>query len=256
MSEYEKVKVSKLVLKGEKKVAKKRKKKTQKTPSETINPDTVKHGNWRKTTKPEELNGAVAIEIEDHTYVMALDNGLFVLGSPHNEGEGPSPEEILTAVFLNENKIALKSGYNKYISADEKGTVSGRADAIGPLEHWEPIFKEGKFALKGSNDKFLCLNPEIGRIVSDDDEDYPRYFFILTQTVHESNKPAVVNLDEQGSISQMEINYVKKFQKFQDKKLKICDEGYEKLKEAKLRGNFHETLLDRRSKMKADRYCK
>lgn len=48
----------------------------------------------------------------------------------------------------------------------------------------------------------------------------------------------------------------KKFQKFQDKKLKINEGGASELKRAKVEGNLHETLLDRRSKMKADRYCK
>lgn len=89
----------------------------------------------------EEIVGAVAIEFGDHTYVKALDNGLFTLGAPHNEGEPPSPEEILTAVPINEQKIALKSGYGKYINVDKNGIVTGRSDAIGAMEHWEPVFQ-------------------------------------------------------------------------------------------------------------------
>lgn len=48
----------------------------------------------------------------------------------------------------------------------------------------------------------------------------------------------------------------RKFQKFQDKKLRINTEDNSKLAAAKAEGILHETLLDRRSKMKADRYCK
>ena len=48
----------------------------------------------------------------------------------------------------------------------------------------------------------------------------------------------------------------KQFQKFQDKKMRINTESREVLKSAKSEGYLHEALLDRRSKMKADRYCK
>lgn len=48
----------------------------------------------------------------------------------------------------------------------------------------------------------------------------------------------------------------RKFQKFQDKKLRINKSDHSELEKAKTEGNLHETLLDRRSKMKADRYCK
>lgn len=48
----------------------------------------------------------------------------------------------------------------------------------------------------------------------------------------------------------------KKFQKFQDKKMRINQNDVKELENAKAQGSLHETLLDRRSKMKADRYCK
>lgn len=79
--------------------------------------------------------------------MKALDNGLFTLGAPHDEGEGPSPEEILTAFPIGETKIALKSGYGKYLGVDKKGVVVGRSDAVGIIEQWEPVFQVHRFSV-------------------------------------------------------------------------------------------------------------
>lgn len=103
--------------------------------------DTLEHGNWWKVSCVDEIKGAVAIEFGKHTYIKALDNGLFTLGSPHNEGDGPAPEEILTAIQISERAIALKSGYGKYIKVEKNGVVTGRSDAIGSHEQWEPVFQ-------------------------------------------------------------------------------------------------------------------
>jgi len=42
---------------------------------------------------------------------------------------------------VNDVKVALKSGYGKYLRVDKDGTVTGRSDAVGPMEHWEPVFQ-------------------------------------------------------------------------------------------------------------------
>ena len=48
----------------------------------------------------------------------------------------------------------------------------------------------------------------------------------------------------------------KKFQSFPDHKLRVCMDSRDSLEGAKQKGKLHEALLDRREKMKADRYCK
>lgn len=43
-------------------------------------------GGWGKIDNIKDITGSVAIEFEHKTYVTALDNGLFTLGMPHNDG--------------------------------------------------------------------------------------------------------------------------------------------------------------------------
>lgn len=43
-------------------------------------------GGWTNVTNVVDMRGSVAIEFANQTYVTALDNGLFTLGAPHNEG--------------------------------------------------------------------------------------------------------------------------------------------------------------------------
>lgn len=39
-------------------------------------------------------------------------------------------------------RIALKSGYGKYLGINSDGVVMGRSDAIGSREQWEPVFQD------------------------------------------------------------------------------------------------------------------
>ncbi|RZC35492.1 FRG1 -like [Asbolus verrucosus] len=258
MSEYEQVRGGKLVLKGEKNKSKKRKHKSRHVNSAPkVDGDCLAHGNWWKVTKIEEITGPVAIEFGKHTYVKALDSGLFTLGAPHDEGEGPSPEEVLTAVLIDDRKVAFKSGYGKYLRVEKNGVVTGRSDAIGAMEQWEPVFENGKMALQSYSDCFMSVDDEDDAVVARSRKaSSDQMLHIRSQTVKDVNPLKDVPAEEQGALAQVEINYVKKFQKFQDKRLRICSEDKSELKKAKEEGTFHETLLDRRSKMKADRYCK
>lgn len=40
------------------------------------------------------------------------------------------------------SRIALKSGYGKYLGISSDGVVIGRSDAIGSREQWEPVFQD------------------------------------------------------------------------------------------------------------------
>ncbi len=254
----------KLKLKGEKKKHKKDKKDKKRKAAEAesnvankkFKEDRGQHGGWWSASTVSEITGPIAIEFGDQTYVKACDDGSFTIGAKHDEGEGPAPEEVLVAIKINETKVAFKSGYNKYVRVDRDGGVMGVSDAVGAMEQWEPVFQDGKLALLGANGKFLSLGDEDTVECSKQRATESEMIKVRSNNEREEDKEVFVPEEERGKIGQVELNYVKKFQKFQNHKIKLCDDDRNALVTAKKEGNLHETLLDRRSKMKADRYCK
>ncbi|XP_014357086.1 protein FRG1 homolog [Papilio machaon] len=257
--EYAAVKRGKLVLKGDKPKAKKRKhKRGDKGDEAKVDEDCVKHGGWWRVTAAEEITGSVAIEFGRNTYVSALDNGLFTIGAPHDEGDGPSPEEIFTAFPAGDNKFALKSGYGKYLGVTKDGMVVGRSDAVGPMEQWEPVFQDGRTAILSALNKFVSVDAAEDAVVAQlSGADERAHCAVRTARPRAAApRPADADDTDVGDLTTLELNYVKKYQKFQDKKVRVSEEGAGSLAAARARGALHEALLDRRARLKADRYCK
>lgn len=53
------------------------------------------------------------------SYAEAQNNGLFKLGYQMDPGEEPKEESILTAMKIGETKIALKTGFGKYLGIEK-----------------------------------------------------------------------------------------------------------------------------------------
>lgn len=190
--------------------------------------------------------------------MKALDDGSFTLSAPHPKGEGPAFDEELSAFIVNESKIYIKSGFGKYLRPEADGVVTGRSEAAGEKEVFEPIWQEGKMALLASNHCFVSIDEEDDALVALRKAVGANEVCIIRSNGYRgeiiSNSAPIE--DKTEDLDQVELNYVKKFQKFQDKKIKLCKDDTDELKNAKQTGKLHESLLDRRSKMKADRYCK
>lgn len=219
----------------------------------------MSYGGFWKVKKIEEITGSlIALEFGKRTFVKSLDNGLFTLGPPGSIGESPNADEIFAAFIINENKVVFKSGYGKYLSVEKDGVVTGRSDAVGSKEQWEPVFENGKLALLGANGCFMSVDPEDDALVAIKKNVGDHEVVVIRNgSPREDDTLEELPVEEKAEdLSQIEVNYVKKFQKFQDKKLRLSKEDKKELVKAKQEGSLHETLLDRRLKMKADRYCK
>jgi protein FRG1 len=270
MAEYSVRNTGKLVLKGEKKSKHKSKTSNKRKLDEAKQhdpqkDDEMRHGGAWSVESIDEISGSVCIEIGDQMYIHGLDNGLFVLGAMHTDEQPPNDEEILTAIKIDDKHVALKSGYGKYLSVNSAGLLIGRSDAISPREYFEVEidydYDGRKMYIKGSNNGYLSVNQD-GDIVAMENKKSDAQLVVRSLNKRDSHKKksSALKADEDevldDNLRNVELNYVKKFQKFEDKRILLSKDDVAELEVAKTSGILHEKLLDRREKMKSDRYCK
>ena len=261
----------KLKLKGESssskhkksKKSKKRKHEDEGAARDIDKEDMLSHAGGWVVDKFEQITGTVFIELQEFMYMHGLDNGVFVLGAPHEPGDRPDTCELFTAVRVDDKHVALKSAYGKYLSVNSNGLVVGRSDAISPKEYFEIEidydYDGRKIYVKASNGNYVSANGD-GDMVALREKKEENEVRIRSLNKREDDKAKaskeLPSEEQTEDMRNVELNYVKKFQKFQDKKIRLCPEDTSELAEAKVKGELHEKLLDRREKMKSDRYCK
>lgn len=169
----------------------------------------------------------------------------------------------MSAIKADDRHVALKSAYGKFLSVNQNGLLVGRSDAVSSREYFELEFEydyDGrKIYMKASNGKYVGVNHDGDIVAMAGDKTEMALEIRSLKKKSEKTKERKDKMPEEersDDLKNVELNYVKKFQKFQDKRIRLNEGDVGELTEAKVQGILHEKLLDRREKMKADRYCK
>lgn len=259
-----------LRLKGTKsKLSKQRKKKSIKVggESESAAVQEGRVGRWRPMSKVEDIVGPVAFRTYTGGYLYASEEGSFLATRETTDGELEEQEprnlEQFSLVVVSENKVTIRSPFNRYLGIETSGRVTGTAEAAGMREQFEPVFQDGKLALVASNQRFLSFSTEddavasAGELIAVSEKAKEREIFTLLCGRLASKKVGEWESELlQRDVDQIEKSYVHQYQSFQGGKVKLHSSEVKKLCQAQRDGQLHTTMLDRRSKMKSDKFCK
>ncbi|KAH8550770.1 FRG1-like family-domain-containing protein [Umbelopsis sp. PMI_123] len=179
------------------------------------------------------------------------------------EDGSPAPT-ITNQVFIgarvvgSSSSFTLKSSLGKYLSADKFGVVSVDREAVSMIEEWKPTFIEGGVGFQNAYDKFLMVDEIAGggyKVRADAESiGFCETFRVYCQA--RFKRKIKMSKKEVIDATGIELDNMKKFQSWGGSRSQRTEQDLRELKRAKKEGNLSETLLDRRSKMKADRYCK
>ncbi|SJL00519.1 uncharacterized protein ARMOST_03832 [Armillaria ostoyae] len=155
------------------------------------------------------------------------------------------------------------TGEGKFLSCDMHGIVTSDRDARGPQEEWTPVLMpDGMVAFQNVYEKYLSIDEVAGgalQLRGDSEEvGFKERFWIKIQNKYkkEANEEekkkkeglaVPPNIDEPGSN--------RMFQAWGAGRSIVSKEDKKELKRARKEGRLAEAMLDRRAKLKSDRFC-
>ncbi|GAA5802021.1 hypothetical protein HPULCUR_007481 [Helicostylum pulchrum] len=257
-------KKNKLVFKGDKE-PKKKKRKHRPTEQEEREAAITRDQVWVRADSLEDLVGPLFItHPSDPPVCLTVDDDDRFMAFPIPDlDESKAEPTIVQQVFVGSRIVgttsaySLKSANGKYLSSDKFGVVACNSEAIGGQEEWKPTVTDAGIAFESIHGKFLMVDEIAGggvRIRADaDDVGYCESFRVYCQTRFKYKpKTKKKATDDTGT----ELENFKRFQSWEPGKTHQTLDDKRALKKAKAEGKLAETLLDRREKVKADRYCK
>ncbi|KAF9130059.1 hypothetical protein BG015_004062 [Linnemannia schmuckeri] len=185
--------------------------------------------------------------------------------------EPTAVHQVLVATMIpDSDRLTLKAYNGKYLSSDKFGIVTAHTEAIGMQEEWTAIIKadeeEGGIAFQNHYGKFLSVDEvatETGKgsgggIQIRADSETIGFCEIFRAKIQARFRKKAKKASGEVKIvtKDYEFDQSRKFQTWNHGRVIVSNESVKELNKAKKEGRFSEALLDRREKLKSDRYCK
>ncbi|KII88368.1 hypothetical protein PLICRDRAFT_140523 [Plicaturopsis crispa FD-325 SS-3] len=155
------------------------------------------------------------------------------------------------------------TGEGKFLSCDAHGLVSADREARGPQEEWTPVvLPDGMVAFMNVYEKYLSVDEVAGgslQLRGDSEEvGFGERFWVKIQNKYkrEANEEEKKKKDGILDVSKIDETGTNKiYQTWGMGRSVTSDMDKTELKKARKEGRLAEALLDRRAKLKSDRFC-
>lgn len=154
------------------------------------------------------------------------------------------------------------TGEGKFLSCDAHGIVSADRDARGPQEEWTPVIaSDGMVAFQNVYEKYLAVDETAGgglQLRGDSEEvGFRERFWVKIQNKYkqEAHAEERKKKDASGPPQADEHDINKLYQSWGQGRNVLSSEDKKELKKARKEGRLAEAMLERRAKLKSDRFC-
>ncbi|KAG0269226.1 hypothetical protein DFQ27_004466 [Actinomortierella ambigua] len=186
------------------------------------------------------------------------------------------------------DRFSLKTHAGRYLSSDKFGVVTAQAEAIGMQEEWTMIVRDDHgLALQNHYGKFLSVDEVASTSTSSSSSSKGKSSsssskfqiradaetigfcesftakiqarFRQKASTSKRKKDGEDEEDEEDDLDKeasLEHEQTRKYQTWSHGRVVVSERNARELKRARLDGRLNEALLDRREKVKSDRYCK
>ncbi|KAL1915756.1 uncharacterized protein VTP21DRAFT_6515 [Calcarisporiella thermophila] len=261
MSDY-KIRSGKLSFKGDSKKKKKKRKDLDEVEQKET-PESLE--GWIPVESLDDLTGPIFILFKAehapvciHTVEDSTSLHLSPLSVSLSDAEPTDVQQVFLAQRLMSGEYAFKTSDGKYLSCDKFGELSVGSTAVGPLESWAPVVKEAGIAFQTPYQKFLSVDEVAGgglRLRGDAETiGFCELFQVKFQA--RNKRRAKKEAKEIVNEEELEVEQIKRFHAWGGGKIVTSKEDTRELKRAKKEGKLSEAMLDRRVKLKSDKFCK